>query len=477
MGKILFIAALFFSTLVAGQVTKTQQSGIYAVKRMSFNSDIYSEISPVILKDGIFFCSDRRFSSITDRTAWAGYRLYNFYMAAKKDTAEFRKPVVVESNRSYKFNNGPLCFSSDGGTIYFTSEIVTSSLTSKRDFKNHSGIFYASCSGDMVGNINAFKFNNNSYNIGQPSLSSDGRFLFFASDMPGGSGGSDIYYCEQVNGEWSDPVNLGPGVNTSANENYPYIHPSGKLFFASNRQAGYGNLDLYFTTQQEGIWQSPSLLPEEINSSSDDFALVADDNLQNGYFSSNRSSTDDIYQFTSTMKRMTSCDSMRENSYCYRFTEENAAKSDSIPFRYVWNFGDGTKDYGPVVEHCYSGPGIYELQLDAENLETNEIIFNQKTEIVEVLDFEQPYISAPDTAITGRPVRLNADKTNLPGWNIGQYYWNFGDETVLNGKEVEKVYRAPGVYNIQLIVSDPDGVKNGTREACVSKNIIVIPKR
>jgi hypothetical protein len=295
--------------------------------------------------------------------------------------------------------------------------------------------------------------------------------------MPGGLGGSDIYYCELVNGEWSDPVNLGPKVNSPVNENYPYIHPSGKLFFASNRQGGYGKLDLYFTTKSEGVWQPPSLLPEPINSTSDDFALVAEDNLQKGYFASNRGSTDDIYQFTSSMKRMASCDSIRENSYCFRFTEENAAKSDSIPFRYVWNFGDGTKDYGIVVEHCYSGPGTYELQLDAENLVTNEIIFNQKTEIVEVKDIEQPYITAPDTTIAGRQVILSADKTNLPGWNIGQYYWNFGDETVLNGQEVEKVYTTPGVYNIQLIVSDPDAGSDGSREACVSKNIVVIPKR
>jgi hypothetical protein len=477
MGKILFIAALFFSTLVAGQSTKTQQPGKYEVKRMSFNSDLFNDISPVVVKDGIFFCSDRRFSLITDRTSFTGNRLYNFYLAAKRDTAEFRKPVVVETKRSYLFNNGPLCFSPDGRTIYFTSEIVTSNLTNSRGFKNHLGIFYAPYDGDKVGNISPFNFNNNGYNAGQPSVSSDGRFLFFASDMPGGFGGSDIYSSEFINGEWSDPVNLGPGVNSAATENYPYIHPSGKLFFASNRTGGYGKLDLYFTTLTEGVWQTPSLLPQDINSPYDDFALIAEDNLQKGYFASNRGSTDDIYEFTSSMKRMALCDTIRENSYCFRFTEENAAKSDSIPFRYVWNFGDGTKEYGIVVEHCYSGPGIYELQLDAENLETNEIIFNQKTEIVEVLDVEQPYISAPDTTIAGKPVRLNADKTNLPGWNIGHYYWNFGDETDLSGKDVEKIYRTPGVYNVQLIVYDSSEGSNGTREACVSKNIVVIPRR
>jgi len=476
MRKILLIAAFFVEVSFLSQEALAQQQGIFQVKRMNFNSGFYNEISPAIVKDKIIFCSDRRFSGILDRTAWGGYRLYNFYQAARKDTTDFMKPEVLESSRSFLFNNGPFCFSSDGGTIYFTSEIETSALTRKKDFKNHLGLFYAPYYGDKIGPISPFRFNDSRYDLGQPSLSSDGKFLFFASDMPGGAGGSDIYSCELVNGEWSVPVNLGPGVNTSANENYPYFHPSGKLYFASNRKGGIGNLDLYFTAKGEGIWQAPTLLPEPINSLADDFSIVADDNLQKGYFASNRGSSDDIYQFTSSMKRLVSCDSIQENSYCYRFTEEIAAKSDSIPFRYIWSFGDGTRDSGIVVEHCYPGPGTYTLQLDAVNLITEEIIFNQKTEIVDVTDIEQPYISSPDTVIAGRTLQLSADKTNLPGWTIGQYYWSFGDETVSSGKNVDKTFRVPGVYNVQLIISDFPQDGNSSKEACVTKKIVVIRK-
>jgi PKD repeat protein len=163
-----------------------------------------------------------------------------------------------------------------------------------------------------------------------------------------------------------------------------------------------------------------------------------------------------------------------ENSYCYRFIEENAVKFDTMPFRYEWKFGDGNMADGPLVEHCYSGPGTYLVQLDVVNLITKEVLYNEKTDTLVITEIEQPYISGPDRIDMGQKVMLSADSTNLPGWKIAQYYWNLGDETIAIGKEVDKTYMRPGTYNIQLIVStepEPGGI---VREACISKNIIVI---
>ena len=454
--------------------TNAQQPSAYEVKRMSFSSDAFSEISPVIVKDGIVFCSNRRFSTLKDRTAYDGHRLYNIYFSERKDTSDWRKPKELKSERSSLFNNGPLCFAPDGNTVYFTSEIETGDPAKKKNFKNHSGIFIADKSGTDLVSVRSFKYNNPQYDVGQPSISIDGKFLFFASDMPGGRGGSDLYYCELINGEWAAPVNLGPKVNSSVVENYPNMHPSGKLYFTSNRSGGVGNLDVYFTSLNSGIWEEPFLLPEPINSTADDFAFVAADNLQTGYFSSNRRRNDDIYEFTSTIIRKISCDILEENNYCYRFTEENSVKYDTLPFRYEWNFGDGNKADGVVVEHCFNGPDSYIVQLDVVNLITKEVMYNEKTDTLVVTDIEQPYISAPDSVNMGQEIMLNADNTNLPGWKITQYYWNFGDETIDIGKEVDKTYIKPGTYNIQLIVTTEPEPGGMIREACISKNIIVI---
>jgi hypothetical protein len=449
---------------------------MYEVKRMSFNLNGFNNISPVIVRDGIIFCSDRRFSSFEDRTAFDGRRLYNIYLVEKKDSTSFGRPKLIKSERSNKFNIGPLCFSPDGKTVYFTSEVETGKMAASKNFRNHSGIFIAELSGTDLGSLRPFKYNDPTFDVGQPSISKDGRYIFFASDMPGGSGGSDLYYCELIKGEWSSPVNLGPKVNSTGAENYPFMHPSGKLYFTSDRPGGIGKLDVYVTSLSNGFWDDPVLLPEPINSASDDFAFVAEADLQKGYFSSNRRKEDEIYEFASTVIRKASCDTLEENNYCYRFFEENAVKYDTLPFRYEWKFGDGNTATGRDVVHCFKGPGTYTVSLDVVNLITKEVSYNEKSETVILTEIEQPYISAPDRIDTKQMITLSADSTNLPGWKIKQYYWNFGDETIAVGKDVPKSYLKPGSYNIQLIISaDPEPGGN-VREACISKNIIVLPK-
>src|ERR1035437_9824072 len=288
--------------------SSAQQPSLYEIKRMSFNSNVFSEISPVIVKDGIIFCSNRRFSSLKDRTSFDGHRLYNIYFAERKDTSDWGKPKELKSERSSRFNNGPLCIGPDGTTVYFTSEVETGKSSKKRNFKNHNGIFIATLSGNNLISLKPFKYNSPDYDVAQPSVSHDGKYLFFASDMPGGQGGSDLYYCTLKNGEWAEPVNLGPKVNSSGAENYPGINASGRLYFASDRPGGIGKLDIYFTSLTNGTWDDPVRLPEPINSTSDDFAFVTQDNLQTGYFSSNRSNSDDIYKFESTIIRKAKCD-------------------------------------------------------------------------------------------------------------------------------------------------------------------------
>jgi len=458
---------------ITENILMAQEKYPYEVTRLSFNLPGFSEISPVIIKDGIMFCSDRRLSGVTDRTSFDNRRLYSVYIAEKKDTSDWRRPRAVKSERSSQFNTGPLCIAPDQNTVYFTSEIETGVPSRSRKFRNHSGIFTARLDGLQLNSIQPFEYNSREYDMGQPSISADGRFLFFASDMPGGHGGSDIYFCESSNGEWSEPVNLGPKVNSAGADNYPCIHSSGKLYFTSNRPGGLGGLDVYYSDNINGVWETPVRLPEPINSSSDDFAFVALPDLQKGYFASNRRRNDDIYEFTTTIIRKASCNPLEINNYCYEFIEENAVKYDSMPFKFEWKFGDGNKATGRIVQHCYNGPGKYLVQLDVTNLVTKEVKLNEKSELLLIEDVEQPYISCPETADAGSVIRFSADSTNLPGWDISQYYWSFGDETISIGKNVEKSFARPGTYNVQLIVSTKPEQGGMVREACISKNITI----
>jgi hypothetical protein len=471
-GISIFILILF--TVLSETGASAQEKSPYSVSRLSINLAGFSEISPVIMGDGIMFCSDRRLSGITDRTSFDNRRLYNIYIAEKKDTSDWRKPNAVKSDRNAQFNTGPLCIAPDGKTVWFTSEIETGMPSRNRKFRNHSGIFTAQLSGLQLLSIQPFSYNNPEYDMGQPSISADGKYLYFASDMPGGQGGSDIWFCESVDGSWSAPVNLGQKINSSGTDNYPCIHSSGKLYFASNRPGGAGGLDVYFSDFVDGSWETPIRLAEPINSPSDDFAFAARPDLQKGYFASNRRRNDDIYEFTATIIRKTSCNPFEINNYCYEFVEENAMKYDSMPFKFEWRFGDGNKGIGRIVEHCYTRPGKYLVQLDVTNLVTKKVYENEKSEMLEIQDIEQPYISCLNLAEAGTILKFSADSTLLPGWDISQYYWNFGDGTIAIGKNVEKTYSRPGNYSIQLIVSTKPETGEVIREACVSKNISII---
>ncbi len=453
-----------------------KKQSAYEIKRIQINEGTFSEISPVIYNDGIIFCSDRRFSAVKDRKSFEGRRLYNMYFAQKKDSNDWEKPDELTTERSKLFNNGPLCIAPDGKTVYFTSEIETGTITRKRTFRNHSGIFIADLSGNELKSLRPFLYNNPQYDLGQPSISNDGKFLFFASNMPGGQGATDLYYCEWINGQWNTPVNLGPKVNSQGIDNFPFIHSSGRLYFSSNRPGGKGKRDVYYSVLRYGVWEDPIPLAEPINSSEDDFAFVADENIQTGYFSSNRRYNDDIYEFKSLIIRKASCDSLQENFYCREFWEVNAIKyeNDSLTFRYEWNFGDGSpKGIGPRVIHCYPGPGDYKVSLDVVDLITGEVVYDQENHLEPVRDSEQAFISGPDTGIAGQQLMFDASSTNLPGWNITKYYWNFDDENIAVGKDVAKAFIKPGTYNIQLIITaepEPDGT---LRETCVCKNIVI----
>ena len=133
-----------------------------------------------------------------------------------------------------------------------------------------------------------------------PSLNYDGSRLFFTSNMPGGYGKMDIYFVDWDGTKWSDPINLGPEVNTSGNEVFPYIHDNGALFFSSTGLRGLGGLDVYMIDLSGSEWGKVINLGQPFNSKYDDFGLILDKESTRGFFSSNRnggSGKDDIYAF------------------------------------------------------------------------------------------------------------------------------------------------------------------------------------
>ena len=153
-----------------------------------------------------------------------------------------------------------------------------------------------------------FPINSTQYSTGHPSLSADGRHLYFTSDMPGGLGGTDIYRISYVNGEWGLPENLGQNINSSFNEMFPFISKENILYFSSNSTEGLGGLDVWCSFLNNNTISSKINMGAPINTIYDDFALTEfsrNNDILAGYLSSNRPNgvgLDDIYEWRYNIK-------------------------------------------------------------------------------------------------------------------------------------------------------------------------------
>jgi outer membrane protein OmpA-like peptidoglycan-associated protein len=152
-------------------------------------------------------------------------------------------------------------------------------------------------------NITPLPFNSNEYSIGHPTLSADGKRLFFISDMPGGYGETDLYVSYKDGSTWGPPINLGKKVNTLGREMFPFVAEDGTLYFSSDSRVGLGGLDVYSAVYSSGEWSGVKNIGAPINSNFDDFSYIIDAKNENGYFASNRTGgqgDDDIYKFKKT---------------------------------------------------------------------------------------------------------------------------------------------------------------------------------
>ena len=225
---------------------------------------------------------------------------------------------VTESERfsgsiNSKYHEGPSAFFKDGQRVIFTrNNFVKGKATAGSDGINKLKLYIANAEKNGWSDIAELPFNSNDYSSGHPALSPDEDYLFFASDMPGGFGGTDIYYTKIDNGNWSQPFNLGPKINTKGNEMFPYVDENGSLYFSSEGLPGLGGLDIFFVQLNDVTVQgNPINLGTPINSSRDDFGMLTDGLRKSGYFSSNRKrggDDDDIYKFERECELQEGCD-------------------------------------------------------------------------------------------------------------------------------------------------------------------------
>ena len=422
----------------------TAQQAPYSITKTAFSTDTYDEFAPVFYRNGLVFCSDR--GQAVNSQGKAVVKL--FYA----DTAFANKKISLFSkDLKSKLNDGPATFNRAGDTIYYSRNLVVEgNFKLLSTYRNKLGLFYAVSEPKGWGRVRELRFNTEWFNITMPCISHDGKRLYFASDKPDGIGGLDIYYSNWKNGYWEDPVNLGPDVNTEGNETYPFISQTGELFFASDGRGGLGGKDIYVTKQKTNGWYTPVRLAAPMNSEFDDFGIVTTADVKDGYFSSDRSKSVDIYHFTSDMPQVWFAEAQKENLYCFSVSDTGKIVVDTLTMQYVWDFGDNTKMTGTKVNHCFPGPGKYSIELDIVDRATGRTYFRKQSYDIEIVDYDQPYITAPAYAVAGERVEFDGMKSYCPGYTVTGYFWDYGDGTQKTGAGPSHTYTRSGEYDVRL---------------------------
>jgi len=253
--------------------------------------------SPAFARDDyriLIFTSARDESSGNNVHGGTGQNFTDLYETKMDRKGKWSTPVPVEKLNT-EFEEGAPAFTSDFNTMYFTRCNV-----SKRK-KLGCAIFKTVRTGSSWSSPELLKIADDSLVVAHPALSDDGMTMYFASNMPGGFGANDLWMISRTaeGADWSDPENLGEDINTEGEEMFPFSHPDGTLYFASDHHPGMGGLDIFRATQTiDGDWKVENM-KYPINSSADDFGIVIERDSEKGFFSSTRRGrgNDEIYSF------------------------------------------------------------------------------------------------------------------------------------------------------------------------------------
>ena len=278
-------------------VPKLVQGVTYTVASLPISSD-KSDFGAVMYDKTLYFTSARNGSR--KNYGWSGEPFLDVYTSIMGDSGTFSEPTPLTSI-NHKRHDGPVTISKDGNTMYFSSDSFREGLFEK-DKTNHlklgkNNLYVATKAGDAWTNIKPLPFNSKDYSLSNPSLSRDGKTLYFSSNMPGSIGGVDIWKVSINGSEFGKPENLGSKVNTEGNESFPFIADDNTtLYFASSGKPGLGGLDIFQMDLAKGT--EAVNMGKPLNTEKDDFDFTFNKEKNVGFLSSNRNGNDDIFLAT-----------------------------------------------------------------------------------------------------------------------------------------------------------------------------------
>jgi outer membrane protein OmpA-like peptidoglycan-associated protein/tetratricopeptide (TPR) repeat protein len=285
-----------------------ENSGRFQVENAGINSK-YSDYGSSLYLNKIVFASARDTGSLGQRKhSWTNQYFTNLYSADLGDAMSPGAVMKFDKNVKSRFHESTPAFTKDGKTMYFTRNNFLDGKKGK-DGNNITliKIYKANFENDKWTNITPLPFDSDSYSVAHPALSPDEKTLYFASDMPGTLGQSDLFKVKiNDDGSFGTPENLGNTINTEGRETFPFLTDENDIYFASDGHPGLGGLDIFVSKiKADGTFDEVQNIGADANSPKDDFAYLFDTKSRRGFFSSNRDGGqgyDDIYKFLETRK-------------------------------------------------------------------------------------------------------------------------------------------------------------------------------
>lgn len=441
------------------------------LQKLALNKYASSNIAPFIVDSSLIFASNQKLSFFKNFFNSDGDYIYKLYQVSLKNGVPKGSSKLFLEDESGRFNVGSATVTKDGNymVVCQNSSDEIKNINGKRG--NTYGLYFSER--NLSGKWSRLKplvmGPKKLQNLIHPSLSPNGKFLTFASDMPDGKGKFDIYIAERSLQGWGEPRNIGEPINSSDNELFPFFVSNTKLYFSSERSGGYGGMDIWVTEIQNG-WSQPKPLEQPINSPQDDFSCYISSDERLGYLSSNRGNGDDIYRFEYVFPQFDNAQPQTIDTFCYGFEETSVDSVSAASQTYLWNFGDGGTAKGLSVEHCFVGPGLYKVFLNVVDAVTHETLSSVANYDLELNYTEQVFITCPDTVKIGAQVQFDATNSKLGNLVPKDYFWIFDNSEKRIGEQVLFTFTKKGTFTVLCGVVS----RENPNERMASTRLIVV---
>jgi len=413
-----------------------KNSGRYKVENAGINSK-YSDFGSAFLNNKIIFASARDTGSFSNRRhSWTGEGFTNLYKADIIAEGTLTKAEKFSSDINSKVNESSPVFTKDGKTVYFTrNNFINGKLGKDTEKTTLLKLYKATLEGEKWTNIKELPFNSNNYSVAHPALSADESTLYFASDMPGTLGQSDLYKIAiNLDGSFGAPTNLGNKINTEGRETFPMVTSDGELYFASDGHPGLGGLDIFVSKMdKEGNFGEVVNVGEPVNSSYDDFAFLINDKTRYGYFTSNRlggKGGDDIYKFKETKKLVIKCEQNlsglvndKETGLPLADAKVTLLDADFKTLKEVMSDKDGKFDFG--LKECKT---VFYIKVEKQDFAPTQ------TKAIPIKEDESSYVEIP----LEKPAQIIKKGDDLmKKFNITLIHFDLGKYNIRTDAEVE----------------------------------------